>query len=55
MPRDSAPSQNERDFVLKALQEGVRLDGRAFEDFRELDLTFGDEYGAVNVQLGKTR
>ena len=35
--------------------EDVRLDGRAFDEFRSLDLSFGDEYGVATVQLGKTR
>jgi exosome complex component RRP45 len=31
------------------------LDGRAFDAFRKAELTFGDEYGVADVQLGKTR
>jgi len=55
MPREVEPSLNERGFVTQALQEGQRLDGRAFDQFRKLDLKFGDQYGVADVSLGKTR
>jgi exosome complex component RRP45 len=55
MPRDVEPSLNEKQFFAKALQENIRIDGRAFDQFRELDLEFGDEYGVADVRLGKTR
>lgn len=55
MPRDAEPSLSERTFLTKALEEGLRLDNRRFEQFRPIELTFGDEYGVANVQVGKTR
>lgn len=55
MPREAIASLNEHAFTLDALREGLRLDGRALDSFRQLDLTFGDEYGVTNVRLGKTR
>jgi hypothetical protein len=55
MPREAEISVNERTFILQALQERIRLDGRAFDAFRSLELTFGDEYGVVDVKLGRTR
>ena len=55
MPREAEPSINERAFVLQALREGIRMDGRAFTSFRNLEITFGDEYGVADVRLGKTR
>ncbi|QPH12330.1 hypothetical protein C2857_004465 [Epichloe festucae Fl1] len=55
MPRDAEPSLSERTFLTKALEEGLRLDNRRFEQFRPIELTFGDEYGVANVQFGKTR
>ncbi|KAG7105317.1 Exosome complex component rrp45 like protein [Verticillium longisporum] len=55
MPREAEPSVNEKEFILKALHEGVRLDGRPFDQYRNIDISFGDEYGVVDVSLGKTR
>ncbi|KAF2205286.1 exoribonuclease [Delitschia confertaspora ATCC 74209] len=55
MPREAEISVNEREFIQQALRENTRLDGRAFDTFRPLELTFGDEYGVADVKLGKTR
>lgn len=55
MPREVEPSLNERDFIRQALRENLRLDGRSFDQYRNLDLLFGDEYGVADVRLGKTR
>ena len=55
MPRELESSLNERQFFTKALQENIRLDGRTFDQFRPLELEFGDEYGVADVRLGKTR
>ena len=55
MPREAEPSLNERAFILEALKEDIRLDGRALDAFRNVELTFGEEYGVVDVKLGKTR
>ncbi|KAF9304024.1 hypothetical protein BGZ74_002541 [Mortierella antarctica] len=53
--KETEPSTNEREFVLAALKDGARIDGRKFYDFRTLRLSFGADYGAVEVQLGNTR
>ncbi|KAL8876902.1 MAG: hypothetical protein Q9198_004978 [Flavoplaca austrocitrina] len=55
MPREAEPSNNERAFILEALQQDIRLDGRALDAFRHIRLSFGDEYGVADVRLGKTR
>ncbi|KAK4624664.1 Exosome complex component rrp45 [Fulvia fulva] len=55
MPREADPSNNEREFLLAALRENVRLDGRAFDQFRDVQLAFGEEYGVADVRVGKTR
>lgn len=55
MPREAEPSLNEKNFVVQALQENLRLDGRELDQYRPLELTFGDEYGVANVSLGKTK
>jgi len=55
MSKEAPLSAAERDFILEALQQGVRLDGRALDELRPLSISFGDEYGHVKVQLGKTQ
>lgn len=55
MPSEALPSINEREFILSALQQNVRIDGRAFDEFRPIDLAFGDDYGQADVRMGKTR
>lgn len=55
MPREVEPSLNEKQFVTQALQEHLRLDNRAFDEYRPIELSFGDEYGTAEVKLGKTR
>jgi exosome complex component RRP45 len=55
MTREAELSTNEREFTLQVLRNGMRIDGRARDAFRPIDLTFGDEYGAVDLRLGKTQ
>ena len=55
MPREAEPSINERAFILEALQEDIRLDGRPLDAYRQLHIAFGEKYGVADVQLGKTR
>jgi exosome complex component RRP45 len=55
MPREAESSLNERQFIVQALKENIRIDGRSFDEFRKLDLTFGDDYGVADVTLGRTR
>lgn len=55
MPREAELSLNERAFILQALQEKIRLDDRALNACRSLNITFGQDYGSVDIQLGKTR
>lgn len=55
MPKEVEPSLNEKQFFAKALAEDIRLDGRRLDEFRALELEFGDEYGVADVRLGKTR
>ncbi|KAJ5888670.1 Exoribonuclease phosphorolytic domain 1 [Penicillium taxi] len=54
MSKEVPLSNLENDFILKALSEGHRLDGRAMDEIRPINLSFGDEYGHVKLQLGKT-
>lgn len=55
MSREAPLSVAERDFILESLRENVRLDGREADQFRPLNLSFGEEHGHVKLQLGKTR
>lgn len=58
MPREPDPSTNERAFLLSALSEKTRLDGRPFDAYRPISLSFPqnpDQYGVADVRMGKTR
>jgi exosome complex component RRP45 len=55
MPHEAEPSLNEKQFLLQALQENARIDGRAFDQYRSFELTFGDELGVADLRLGNTR
>uniref|UniRef100_A0A6B2L532 Exosome complex component RRP45 n=1 Tax=Arcella intermedia TaxID=1963864 RepID=A0A6B2L532_9EUKA len=48
-------SANEKTFILNALTQNQRIDGRHLMDYRNIKLAFGSEYGTLQVQLGKTR
>ena len=53
--RPSSPSIPEKDFVVEALKQGLRLDGRAVLEMRRPTLAFGPDLGWVDCSLGKTR
>lgn len=56
MPKPKDISNNEKDFLLSLLQENEkRLDGRRFEQFRNVDIQFGSSLGNVEVCLGETK
>lgn len=55
MPREVDISNIERSFILEALSQDVRLDGRRLDQWRGLELEFGQEYGTATLRLGKTR
>lgn len=55
MPRDLEPSLAESKFLLESLKEGIRLDSRPADAFRDLQINFGKEYGLVELALGHTR
>ncbi|KAL1964983.1 hypothetical protein VTN77DRAFT_6183 [Rasamsonia byssochlamydoides] len=54
MSREVPLTVAERDFILEALHQNVRLDGRGVDELRPLAISFGEEYGHVKVQLGRT-
>uniref|UniRef100_A0A3B3XYU8 Exosome complex component RRP45 n=1 Tax=Poecilia mexicana TaxID=48701 RepID=A0A3B3XYU8_9TELE len=53
--KDTPLSNCERDFILKAIEEKKRLDGRQTYDYRKIKITFGTDYGCCFVDLGQTR
>lgn len=53
--RESIITNCEKTFVLKNLSEWNRLDGRSFDEFRELKIIFGKDWGCCHVSLGETR
>jgi exosome complex component RRP45 len=55
MPREAEPSLSERTFILKALDEGLRIDNRKFDEGRPVVLSLGDDYGVADVKFGQTR
>lgn len=55
MPRGADISNVEKSFILQALGQNIRLDGRAVDQYRNIELVFGDQLGAVTVSVGKTR
>lgn len=55
MPRGADISNVEKAFILQALGQNLRLDGRGLDQFRDIQLVFGDQLGTVTVSLGRTR
>lgn len=55
MAKDIEVSTSESKFILEALKQNYRLDGRSFDQFRDVKITFGEELGDVLVELGNTK
>lgn len=55
MPRQADISNVEKTFILEALTQNLRLDGRKFDQYRGIQLDFGEQYGTATVSVGKTR
>ncbi|XP_071975445.1 exosome complex component RRP45 [Engystomops pustulosus] len=53
--RETPLSNCERTFLLQAITDRKRIDGRQTYDYRNIKITFGTEYGCCIVELGKTR
>ena len=53
--RPPSPSIPEREFLLNAIDQSLRLDGRGLWQARAPILTFGPELGWVECAMGKTR
>lgn len=52
---DAAISNNEREFILKALKDGQRIDGRTPFELRTARFSFALDDSSATVQLGSTR
>ncbi|QNP97259.1 ribosomal protein S5 domain 2-type protein [Yarrowia lipolytica] len=48
-------SINDRKFLTEALKVGKRLDGRSMEEQRPMEVTFGSQFGHVELTMGKTK
>ncbi|CAB3373451.1 Hypothetical predicted protein [Cloeon dipterum] len=48
-------SNCEKAFLLEAISESRRLDGRGMFDYRDLSIRFGKDYGCCEVSMGQTR
>nr|CAD7606992.1 unnamed protein product [Timema genevievae] len=53
--KEALLSNCERTFVLQALSEEKRIDGRGIDEFRELEIFFGTDWGCCQVSLGDTK
>jgi exosome complex component RRP45 len=53
--RPPSPSIPEKEFLVDALKQSLRLDGRALLEQRTPRFTFGPELGWVECALDKTR
>ncbi|XP_062991773.1 exosome complex component RRP45 [Elgaria multicarinata webbii] len=53
--KETPLSNCEKRFLLRAIEERKRLDGRQCYDYRNLRISFGADYGCCIVELGKTR
>lgn len=55
MGKETDPSLNERNFIIEALSQGLRVDGRGPHDIRNIRINLGPGLGHAEAQLGKTR
>ncbi|KAK6637647.1 hypothetical protein RUM44_008069 [Polyplax serrata] len=53
--KETILSNCERNFILKAASELKRLDGRKLEEFRNLKVLFGSDWGLCYVALGESK
>ena len=54
-PTSEVIANSEREFIVRALEKGVRVDGRRLLQARALSVAFGSDLGSVEVALGETR
>ncbi|CEP21938.1 unnamed protein product [Cyberlindnera jadinii] len=55
MAKGIETSANEKAFIIDALTQGVRTDGRKLDEYRDVKISLGSQYGSVDVTMGETR
>ncbi|KAH3899161.1 probable Exosome complex component RRP45 [Saccharomycodes ludwigii] len=55
MAKDIEISTAESNFILEALKQNKRLDSRELNEFRDVNITLGKDYGDVLVEMGNTK
>ncbi|XP_063530630.1 exosome complex component RRP45 [Cydia strobilella] len=53
--RESFLSNCEKSFLQRIISEGHRLDGRSYNESRNVGIAFGSQYGSCIVSLGETK
>jgi len=48
-------SKPERAFIQGAAKQSARFDSRKLNEFRDVELTFGADWGTVTVSMGETK
>ena len=54
-PLSDPISSNEEAFILRALEKGLRVDGRRLLEARPVHIEFGAVPGTCELRLGQTR
>ncbi|EOR00241.1 hypothetical protein E3P92_02933 [Wallemia ichthyophaga] len=55
MPRKLEVNVNNKEFIINALKDNKRLDGRSLLEARRLELEYGEGLGSVTVKLGESK
>ncbi|KAM7348656.1 exosome complex component Rrp45 isoform 2-T2 [Cochliomyia hominivorax] len=53
--KETPLSTCERNFIIQAIKQNQRLDGRKNDEFRPIKINYGAEWGSVIVALGETK
>ncbi|KAL9878851.1 exosome complex component Rrp45 [Glossina fuscipes fuscipes] len=53
--KEAPLSSCEKNFVIQAIKQNQRLDGRNNDEFRSLKINYGSDWGSVIVALGETK
>ncbi|XP_061396625.1 exosome complex component RRP45 [Musca vetustissima] len=53
--KETPLSTCEKNFIIQAIKQNQRLDGRKNDEFRSIKINYGAEWGSVLVALGETK